>query len=320
MLASETERLNRTRVLVVGDVMLDRYWFGGVDRISPEAPVPVISVTDNEERVGGAANVAANVAALGARCTLLSVVGDDDAGARLTSLLSNLDIEASLHKDSESATTVKLRVVSRNQQLLRADFEQRPGHEVLVHCMDEFRARLDETDVLVMSDYGKGGLLHIVEMIDHACAANIPVMIDPKGRDFSRYSGATLITPNRPELENAIGKWGDDAELQANVMAMISSFEIENVLLTQSDKGMTLFRKNGTSVHKAARAREVYDVSGAGDTVVAVMAAALGSGIADEVAMELANVAAGIVIGRLGTAAATREEISRELLADMPSP
>ncbi|MDH3689345.1 MAG: D-glycero-beta-D-manno-heptose-7-phosphate kinase [Gammaproteobacteria bacterium] len=315
-LISAVEQLRGTRVLVVGDVMLDRYWFGGVDRISPEAPVPVIGITDTEERPGGAANVATNVAALGAKCTLLSVIGDDEAGTHLTDLLSHSDIAASLHRDFASATTVKLRIISRNQQLLRADFEQTPGYEVLSRCMDDIRVKLRDTDVLIISDYGKGGLVHIADMIHRAREVDIPVMVDPKGKDFSRYRGATFITPNRREFEDAFGPCVDEAALFARAKSTIAELGVEKLLITQSDKGMTLFRQDGSSVHKSARAREVYDVSGAGDTVIAVMATAFGSGLPDESAMELANVAAGIVVGRLGTAAATKEEISGVLLAD----
>jgi len=296
------------RVLVVGDVMLDRYWFGEVSRISPEAPVPVVKVERSEDRLGGAANVARNVVALGARVALLSVVGTDEAGQALQRLLSEEGIESSLHQDADLSTTIKLRVIGRQQQLLRIDFENWPAHEVLRAKLMEFSDRLPDCDVVILSDYGKGGLTHITEMIRLARAAGKRVLVDPKGEDFSRYAGATMITPNRAELREVIGKWSSEDDLARRARQLREELGLEALLLTRSEEGMTLFRAEGVT-HEAAQAREVYDVSGAGDTVIATMAVMLASGADPATAMRLANRAAGIVVGKLGTAVAHLEEL-----------
>jgi rfaE bifunctional protein kinase chain/domain len=299
----------RARVLVVGDVMLDRYWFGDVDRISPEAPVPVLKVSRTEERPGGAANVARNIAALGAQATLLSVVGDDEAGRCLGNLLaSQPGVNALLHCDPEIATTVKLRAVARQQQLLRIDFETAPGHEVLQAKLADFRARLPEADVVLLSDYGKGGLTHISEMIRLARAAGKPVLVDPKGEDYARYQGATLLTPNRSEFRQVAGGWPDEATLTVKAQALRERLGLEALLVTRSEDGMTLYRQEGVS-HEPAQAREVFDVSGAGDTVIATLAVMLANGASMESAVKWANRAGGIVVGKLGTAVVTREEL-----------
>ncbi|MBS1172213.1 MAG: D-heptose-7-phosphate 1-kinase [Proteobacteria bacterium] len=296
------------RVLVVGDVMLDRYWFGEVSRISPEAPVPVVKVERSEDRLGGAANVARNVVALGARVALLSVVGTDEAGQALQRLLSEEGIESSLHQDADLSTTIKLRVIGRQQQLLRIDFENWPAHEVLRAKLMEFSDRLPDCDVVILSDYGKGGLTHITEMIRLARAAGKRVLVDPKGEDFSRYAGATMITPNRAELREVIGKWSSEDDLARRARQLREELGLEALLLTRSEEGMTLFRAEGVT-HEAAQAREVYDVSGAGDTVIATMAVMLASGADPATAMRLANRAAGIVVGKLGTAVAHLDEL-----------
>jgi rfaE bifunctional protein kinase chain/domain len=296
------------RILIVGDVMLDRYWFGDVSRISPEAPVPVVKVERTEERPGGAANVARNCSALGARTALLSVVGADEAGASLARLLAASNIEASLHEDAQLNTTVKLRVLGRQQQLLRIDFENWPAHEVLRAKLAEFEERLAHCDVVILSDYGKGGLAHITEMIRLARAANKPVLVDPKGEDYARYAGATVITPNRSELRQVVGRWSDDADLAARVERLRGELGLEALLLTRSEEGMTLFSGAG-ALHEPALAREVYDVSGAGDTVIATLAVMLASGQGLAAAMKLANRAAGVVVGKLGTATCSLEEL-----------
>ena len=296
------------RVLVVGDVMLDRYWFGEVSRISPEAPVPVVKVERSEDRLGGAANVARNVVALGARVALLSVVGTDEAGQALQRLLSEEGIESSLHQDADLSTTIKLRVIGRQQQLLRIDFENWPAHEVLRAKLMEFSDRLPDCDVVILSDYGKGGLTHITEMIRLARAAGKRVLVDPKGEDYSRYAGATMITPNRAELREVIGKWSSEDDLARRARQLREDLGLEALLLTRSEEGMTLFRAEGVT-HEAAQAREVYDVSGAGDTVIATMAVMLASGADPATAMRLANRAAGIVVGKLGTAVAHLDEL-----------
>ncbi|MCX7896647.1 MAG: D-glycero-beta-D-manno-heptose-7-phosphate kinase [Rhodocyclaceae bacterium] len=296
------------RILVVGDVMLDRYWFGDVARISPEAPVPVVKVDRTEDRPGGAANVARNVVALGARALLLSVVGADEAGQTLAKLLVQSNIDASLHEDAQLSTTVKLRVIGRQQQLLRIDFETWPTHEVLQAKLAEFTARLPECNAVILSDYGKGGLAHIREMIRRARAAGKPVFVDPKGDDYSRYEGATVITPNRAELREVVGRWRDEGDLTERARRLIAELGLEALLLTRSEEGMTLFTHDDV-VHEAAQAREVYDVSGAGDTVIATLAVMHAVGCDLVTAMRLANRAAGVVVGKLGTATCSQDEL-----------
>ena len=299
---------SNTRILVVGDVMLDRYWFGEVSRISPEAPVPVVKVERVEERPGGAANVARNCAALGAHVALLSVVGADEAGLSLARLMNDSGIECSLHEDAKLSTTVKLRVIGRQQQLLRIDFENSPDHEVLQAKLADFESRLADCDVVILSDYGKGGLAHITEMIALARAAGKQVLVDPKGEDYARYAGATLLTPNRSEMRQVVGRWKDDAELERKATRLREELQLEALLVTRSEEGMTLFSA-GAVAHEAAVAREVYDVSGAGDTVIATLAVMLGSGLSLPQSMRQANLAAGIVVGKLGTATCSLDEL-----------
>ena len=303
---------SKTRLLVVGDVMLDRYWFGDVGRISPEAPVPVVKVERTEERPGGAANVARNATALGACVTLLSVVGEDEAGARLRQLVEAEGVTALLHKDASIPTTVKLRVIGRQQQLLRIDFETQPSHDVLADKLADFELLLADCDALVLSDYGKGGLAHIERMIALARAAGKTVLFDPKGDDYARYRGATLVTPNRAEMREVVGRWKSEADLEQRAQALRRELGAEALLLTRSEEGMSLYRDSG-AVHEAAKAREVYDVSGAGDTVIAALAAMLGCGADLQQAMHVANCAAGIVVGKLGTAVVQRAELQSAL-------
>jgi rfaE bifunctional protein kinase chain/domain len=295
-------------VLVVGDVMLDRYWYGAVDRISPEAPVPVLRVEREEERLGGAANVALNVRTLGARATLLTVVGQDQAADRLRDLLRAHDVESALRTDPQLATIVKLRVIGRAQQLIRIDFENEPDHEVLGQMVETFADQLAQHDVVLFSDYGKGGLAHIPRMIELAREAGKPVFVDPKGSDYRRYSGATVITPNRAELIQVVGRWRDEAELEDKVGTLRASIGVDAVLLTRSEEGMTLFDRGG-AIHEPARAREVFDVTGAGDTVIATLAALVGAGMTMAQAMRLANKAGGLVVGKFGTATLSYEEL-----------
>jgi rfaE bifunctional protein kinase chain/domain len=304
--------LSSARLLVVGDVMLDRYWFGDVSRISPEAPVPVVKVERTEDRPGGAANVARNVAALGAQVGLLSVVGDDEPGTTLARLVDDVGIRAGLHVDPAISTTVKLRVIGRQQQLLRIDFETAPSHEVLRAKLAEFESRLPGCDVVVLSDYGKGGLAHIGEMIRMARDAGKKILVDPKGDDYSKYAGATIITPNRAELREVVGRWKDDTELQKKAEALRSELGLEALLVTRSEEGMSLFHAGGM-VHEKAVAREVFDVSGAGDTVIATLAVMLAHGSGWAEAIHVANVAAGVVVGKLGTAVVTRDELDAAL-------
>ena len=298
----------RARLLVVGDVMLDRYWFGDVHRISPEAPVPVVKVERSDERLGGAANVARNAAALGAKVTLLSVVGNDEPGRAIKALLAGSGITDALQVDPQFKTTIKLRVIGRQQQLLRIDFEESPSHEVLTGKLAEFNALLRGADIVILSDYGKGGLTHITEMIAAARAAGKQILVDPKGADYARYAGATLITPNRGELAHVLGAWNSEEDLAARAQALRARLDLSALLLTRSEEGMTLFEARGVT-HMAAQAREVFDVSGAGDTVIATLGVLLGGGLPLLDAVTLANRAGGIVVGKLGTAVVAPAEL-----------
>lgn len=303
------ELLAARRVLVVGDVMLDRYWHGAVARISPEAPVPVVRIEREEERLGGAANVALNIRTLGARATLLTVVGQDEPARRLRELLHAQRIETVLREDKQLFTIVKLRIIGRAQQLLRVDFENEPDHEVLSEMLDAFEEQLPRHDLVLFSDYGKGGLTHIPRMIELARAAGKPVLIDPKGSDYRRYAGASVITPNRGELAQVTGAWRGEQDLQTKVAKLRADIDVGAVLLTRSEEGMTLFDAAGVT-HEPARAREVFDVTGAGDTVIATLAALLAAGMTMPDAMRLANKAGGIVVGKFGTATVSYEELA----------
>jgi rfaE bifunctional protein kinase chain/domain len=302
------ETLCRARVLVVGDVMLDRYWYGEVDRISPEAPVPIVRITREEERNGGAANVAYNVVTLGAKSSLLTVVGDDEASRKLESLVLGTGISAYFGRDPDLKTTVKLRVIGRQQQLLRLDFENTPKNEVLASQSAVFSRLLPDHQAVLFSDYGKGGLAHVGDMIAKARDAGKPILIDPKGSDYSRYRNASVITPNRAELRQVIGAWSDESDLQAKCQSLRGQLGLDAVLLTRSEEGMTLFDADG-QLHVNAQAREVFDVTGAGDTVIATMATLLAAGMSLRQALPLANRAGGLVVGKFGTAAVTYEEL-----------
>ncbi|HYX66716.1 MAG TPA: D-glycero-beta-D-manno-heptose-7-phosphate kinase [Burkholderiales bacterium] len=301
---------SQARVLVVGDVMLDRYWHGDVSRISPEAPVPVVLVNEKQEelRLGGAANVAHNCAAIGAQTVLLSVVGADESGRTLEKLLKDVKVQAKLHRDRSIRTTEKLRVIGRHQQLLRLDFERVPSREVLASKLADYRAALEDCDVVVLSDYGKGGMTHIAEMISLARKAKKRVLVDPKGDDYSRYRGASVITPNRAEFREVAGAWADEKDLERRAERLRRELKLEALLVTRGEEGMTLFR-SGRKVHIKTEAREVFDVTGAGDTVIATLAVMLAAGADMEAAVRTANRAAGIVVGKLGTAVASYAEI-----------
>jgi rfaE bifunctional protein kinase chain/domain len=291
--------------------MLDRYWFGEVSRISPEAPVPVVLIGNEDQRLGGAANVAWNCTELKARTRLLSVVGRDEPGRALEKLLKKKGIEASLHRDRSLSTTQKLRVIGRRQQLLRIDFEKPPSREVLASKLEEFKRALADCDVVILSDYGKGGLHHIVEMIRSARRARKRVLVDPKGEDYSRYKGASIITPNVAELREVVGRWKDEKDLKIRAQALCRNLKLEALLLTRGEEGMTLFAGKRV-MNVKAQAREVFDVTGAGDTVIATLAVMLGAGAGLESAVRIANRAAGIVVGKLGTAAATHGELFKK--------
>lgn len=300
--------LTQARILVVGDVMLDRYWFGEVERISPEAPVPVAKIGRTEVRAGGAANVARNIAALGGQAQLLAVIGDDAAGHELEGLLTADHIDTHLHRDTAISTTVKLRVIARQQQLIRVDFEDQPHHEVLASKLDDYLTLLPDTDLVILSDYGKGGLSHVQQMIAAAKAAGKPVLIDPKGSDYGLYRGATLLTPNRSEFKQVAGGWSSEAELAQKAEALRSHLEFEALLITRSEEGMSLFRQDSV-LNLPTVAREVYDVSGAGDTVIGILGLMLAAGLPIEKAIVWANRAAGIVVGKLGTAVISQNEL-----------
>jgi rfaE bifunctional protein kinase chain/domain len=300
------------RVLVVGDVMLDRYWFGDVSRISPEAPVPIVLVRRTEERPGGAANVARNITALGGHATLLSVVGEDEAGRSLEDLLLRERVIASLHRDRDLSTTVKLRVIGQQQQLLRIDFERAPSREVLAATLDEYERLIDDAHAIVLSDYGKGGLAHVARMIERAKAHGKPVLVDPKGHEYERYRGATLLTPNRGEFREVAGRWSDEADLEARARKLRAGLDLEGLIVTRSEEGMSLFTAQ-ESWHEPTVAREVFDVSGAGDTVIGTLALMVAAGANLHDAMRVANHAAGIVVGKLGTATASRAELLKSL-------
>jgi rfaE bifunctional protein kinase chain/domain len=302
------ERLAAARVLVVGDAMLDRYWFGAVERISPEAPVPVVRVTREEERLGGAANVALNAKTLGAQATLLTVVGQDEPARKLQQLLEQQGVKTLLGHDPQLYTIVKLRVIGRSQQLIRVDFENTPDHEVLANMLGDFERALPEHDAVLFSDYGKGGLEHIPRMIELARQAGKPVLVDPKGSDYSRYAGATVITPNRAELAQVIGHWSSEAQLHERAEALRKQLGLTGLLLTRSEEGMSLFDAEGEA-RVPAQAREVFDVTGAGDTVIAALAAMLACGLTLRDALPIANRAGGIVVGKFGTASVSYEEL-----------
>jgi len=289
-------------------VMLDRYWFGDVERISPEAPVPVVKIARTEERPGGAANVARNVTALGAGATLLSVIGDDEAGAALERILAGERMQTSLLRDAALPTTVKLRVIGRQQQLLRIDFETTPSHEILAEKLADFDRLLQAADLVILSDYGKGGLTHIATMIERARAMGKPVLVDPKGEDYARYRGATLITPNRSEFRQVVGGWKDEADLTAKAAALRRDLAIDALLVTRSEEGMSLFTAAG-ALTIPAQAREVFDVSGAGDTVIAALGVLLAAGATLPDAVRIANEAAGVVVGKFGTAVVHPNEL-----------
>jgi D-glycero-beta-D-manno-heptose-7-phosphate kinase len=297
-----------TRILVIGDVMLDRYWFGEVNRISPEAPVPVVRIEKCEERLGGAANVARNIAAFGAHTALLGVVGNDEAGNTLEQMLREQAIQAHLNRDPSISTIVKLRVIGRQQQLLRIDFEERPTHTALRSKLDQFNALMPEYDVIVLSDYAKGSLVNIAEMIAAAKKLSKLILVDPKGDDFLRYKGASVLTPNKSELRQIVGSWETEEQLTGKAQRLREELELEALLLTRSEEGMSLYSAQGAT-HFPALAREVYDVSGAGDTVIATLATMLGAGVPLIDAVSIANKAGGIVVGKLGTAVVTPEEL-----------
>jgi rfaE bifunctional protein kinase chain/domain len=300
------------RLLVVGDVMLDRYWFGEVNRISPEAPVPIVRIERSEERLGGAANVARNAVALGASTGLLGVIGQDEGGNIVESLLHESGIQSYLNRDPAISTIIKLRVIGRQQQLLRIDFEEKPTANVLRDKLSLFNGLIADYDMIVLSDYAKGSLINVAAMIATARLAGKLVLVDPKGSDFSRYSGATMLTPNKSEMKQVVGDWASESELTEKAQLMRRDLHLQALLLTRSEEGMTLYTDSEVT-HVPAMAREVFDVSGAGDTVIATMAVMLAEGKSMREAVLIANRAGGIVVGKLGTATVSKEELFPEL-------
>jgi len=303
------------RILVAGDVMLDRYWQGPSDRISPEAPVPVVRVETREDRPGGAANVALNIASLGADVRVLGLTGTDPAADELAYALSRRGVETDLIGIARHATVTKLRVLSRHQQLLRLDFEDGFPNDAGFELYQRLRTRIDAADLLVLSDYGKGALSRVQDCIQIARQAGKPVLIDPKGRDFQRYRGASLITPNLSEFQAVMGECADDAAIERKGFDVIQNLSLDALLITRGEHGMTLLRGKDEVLHLPVQAREVFDVTGAGDTVIAVLAVALATGQSLTAATALANQAAGLVVAKLGTASVSYDELQQSLQA-----
>lgn len=305
----------RGRVTVIGDVMLDRYWYGTSTRISPEAPVPVVNVNRYEERAGGAANVAINLTSLSVNCNLVGIVGQDDPGECLTELLKEKNIDTKFVVCPDLPTITKLRVISRHQQLIRIDFEKGYDDIDQGHILVTLRQALRESDVLICSDYGKGALSSVQSMIKTAQLKRVPVLIDPKGTDFSRYQGANLLTPNMSEFEAVVGHVRDNFDLERKALGLIRELNLEALLITRSEDGMSLIIPNKQPLHIPTSAREVYDVTGAGDTVIATIAACIASGTTLTEACIIANHAAGIVVGKFGTSTVTAKELAEEINA-----
>lgn len=306
-------------ILVVGDVMLDRFWSGDTDRVSPEAPVPVVRVNDNACRAGGAGNVAVNIAALGGQATLSGLCGDDEAAGLLRKVIEAAGVTWAVCP-SAPETIVKLRVMSRNQQLLRMDFES----TMAPYADDIFsgfvKAQLDAVDTVIFSDYAKGTLAQVQSLIEQAKSQGKRILIDPKGKDLTRYRGATLLTPNLAEFEAVVGHCDTETTMIDRGTKLLDDLMLEALLITRSERGMTLLQREHPPLHLPAKAREVFDVTGAGDTVIAVLAAALSAGESLENSTRLANVAAGLAVAKLGTATVTRDELIAGLSANVPSP
>ncbi|ASU16346.1 bifunctional D-glycero-beta-D-manno-heptose-7-phosphate kinase/D-glycero-beta-D-manno-heptose 1-phosphate adenylyltransferase HldE [Actinobacillus pleuropneumoniae] len=308
-----SSKFNNAKVLVLGDVMLDRYWFGATNRISPEAPVPVVKVQGIEERAGGAANVAMNIASLSVPVALHGLIGQDDAGRALDKLLNSHNIQNHCVALDSHPTITKLRILSRHQQLLRLDFEEGFHHVASDSLLAKLEQEITAYGALILSDYGKGTLESVQQMIQVARKAGVPTLIDPKGTDFERYRGATLLTPNMSEFEAVVGHCKDDDEIVEKGLKLIADFELTALLVTRSEKGMTLLRPNQAPFHLPTQAKEVYDVTGAGDTVISVLATAIADGRPYEEACYLANAAAGVVVGKLGTSTVTPTELENAI-------
>lgn len=297
-------------VVVVGDVMLDRYWHGSTNRISPEAPVPIVKVERDEFRAGGAGNVALNIASLGGKPELVGLIGRDDAGALLRERLETSGVQCQLIESAHLPTITKLRIISRHQQLIRLDFEENFAVLEPAGIHATFSSALSKARAAIVSDYGKGTLSQVGQLIHSARERRVAVVVDPKGTDFERYRGATVITPNLSEFEAVVGHCADDATLLTRGESLRASLDLEAVLITRSERGMTLIARDTEPLTLPARARDVFDVTGAGDTVVALLGLGLSCGLSLADSMNLANVAAGIVVGKLGTASVSPEELA----------
>jgi D-beta-D-heptose 7-phosphate kinase/D-beta-D-heptose 1-phosphate adenosyltransferase len=309
----------QSRILVVGDVMLDRYWHGQASRVSPEAPVPVVQVGNREDRPGGAGNVALNIAALGSAATLVGIIGRDETGEELQSRLNAAGVYCDFLLSDDKPTITKLRVISQHQQLIRLDFEQMFGGSELAGLVPKVESLLDGNQALILSDYGKGALDGISNLIELAHTRNIPIVVDPKGSDFEKYRGATIVTPNLNEFESAVGHCANEEELVRRGLALLAELELQALLITRGEHGMTLLRPDSAELHLPAQAQEVFDVTGAGDTVISVLAASLASGDSLAESTALANLAAGLVVGKLGTAAISGPELRRAMLEEQGS-
>ncbi len=312
------DTIARINALVVGDVMLDEYWFGDVNRISPEAPVPIVHIRQSDIRPGGAANVARNIVSLGAKSMLLSVVGQDATADRLRVALDEAHVQHHLQVDKEIRTTLKLRIIGQNQQMLRVDFEETPSTEALSAKRAEFERLVKAADIIIFSDYLKGALSDIVGLIAMAKAFRKPMLVDPKGRDFNRYKGVTVITPNRGELAEAVGAWSSLDEMDRKAEALRAELGLEALVVTMSEQGMRAFLP-GRIIHQKAQALEVFDVSGAGDTVIAALAIMLGSGQSWEHSIAFANAAGGVAVGKLGTSVVLFDEVKQFLYETPPA-
>lgn len=307
-----TYNFSDARLLIVGDIMLDRYWMGDSTRLSPEAPVPVVLVQSVRDTPGGAANVAVNAANLGPQVSLLSVSGDDPEGRRLEEMLQESGVRCTVLRQKQLQTIVKLRIIARHQQVVRADFEQRPAGELLLPLVDLFKQQAPDHQTVIFSDYGKGGLVHLAQMMTVARGHAMKILVDPKGSDYRPYHGASVVTPNRAEFAQVAGIWSDESDFERRAFRLRDELELGALLVTRSEEGMSLFLE-GRHVRIQARAKDVFDVSGAGDTVIAILGAAIGAGHDIEHAAHIANAGAGVVVGKMGTCPITLDELIESL-------
>lgn len=319
MMKVDIPTFDQASVLVVGDIMLDRYWYGPTQRISPEAPVPVVKISQNEDRPGGAANVALNIASMGGKVTLAGITGEDEASDTITQYLSAMKIDCQFDRHATIPTITKLRVLSRNQQLIRLDFEESFAHISKKNLLAKVSELVADHNVLLLSDYAKGTLSEVQAFISIAKQQNIPVLVDPKGHDFSRYRGADILTPNMSEFEAVVGACANEAEIVSKGQALLTELDLQALLITRSEKGMTLIRRNHDEFHLPTQAKEVYDVTGAGDTVIATLALAIAANADYPQASALANIAAGIVVGKLGTSTVSVAELNHQIASGQES-